>query len=1020
MHTKRFIFVFIPIIIAILVIYATNVIQETGSLFNNSTNAENGVLNLEDWDFDQDGIAYLNGEWSFYWNQLLTWDKLKNDSIEPSGYFRVPGVWNDYIYNGKKVGGMGYGTYKLTVKINDKQANKRMGLKIHTMSTSYVIAVNGNIVANGGIVGSSPDTASPEYNPQAVFFYPESDEFDIVIQVSNYTYARGGIWRQIEFGTDKQIQMLADSSSRYEMIYIGVSLIMFVYYFMLFFLLDKKKEMLYAAIVICVFLIRTLVTGEYIITSLIPIIPFSLIILLEYLTCIWSVTIWVLFVGALYPKKFTKMVMKVIVLIAVLMTLLCIFTPVRIYTSLVQYVLLYIIFLQIYVIIKLIMGLIKCEAHSELMLGCSIMNIVLYTVDVLNINDIVTTSISMLGIGCTITLLIQAYILASRYSQSYHEALSYSTQMENMNKAKDEFLAITSHELRTPLNGIISITRAVLDDEKQRIPDSAKKNLELVLDIGQRLSRLVNDLLDFSKMKNQSLPLDKNELDILALVDSILLEMRFKIAEKGVVLKKEYIDKDIRVNVDKNRIAEIIVNLVDNAAKYTPSGGTITVRIQKNKNDVHISVIDNGIGIPKDQISTIFEPYKRLDLSKAYYYDGLGLGLSISQAIAQAHGGSVSVSSTEGKGSEFTLSLPIYSIESKKITQEKSIFLSKQSAEIIETNCSFMGTGIGNIVTIDDKYSNLIGTASILNGAGYTVKGFTNAFEALEDILSLRKTDIVITDLMMPNMSGVEVCQKIREQFSVFELPILVLTARKQGDSTTASLNAGANDVIFKPFEKEELIARVNMLMCLKSTTEKAISNEIAMLQAQINPHFLHNALSALAACSYENGEKAAEAMLSLSDYLQYSFDVPPDTREIMLTREIDLIKAYLSIEKLRFGDLIEYEMHFEDPEKIKIPPYLIQPLVENAVRHGVTKKDEGGSIKISGYREENGYTICVEDSGVGITDDMKRMIQAGEKKGTVGIGLDNVRKRLKKGYGTDLIIESTYGIGTKVSLTIR
>jgi sensor histidine kinase YesM len=272
---------------------------------------------------------------------------------------------------------------------------------------------------------------------------------------------------------------------------------------------------------------------------------------------------------------------------------------------------------------------------------------------------------------------------------------------------------------------------------------------------------------------------------------------------------------------------------------------------------------------------------------------------------------------------------------------------------------------------------------------------------------------------MMPKLSGYEICQKVREQFSLFELPILILTARTHGDTTLRSLEAGANDVLHKPFDRQELLARVSTLKYLKFSTQQAIFNEVAMLQAQINPHFLHNALNALAACCYQDAEKACEAIISLSNYLRYSYDLSPETKEIPLAKELELVKAYLAVEKVRFGDRVNYDINFTDSQKVKLPPFLIQPLVENAVRHGITKKDEGGFLKIYGYRNLNYYVIGVEDNGVGISEQRLEVILSGQKSEGLGIGLSNIRQRLKKRYNTDLKIESNYGKGTKIYFEI-
>jgi len=242
-------------------------------------------------------------------------------------------------------------------------------------------------------------------------------------------------------------------------------------------------------------------------------------------------------------------------------------------------------------------------------------------------------------------------------------------------------------------------------------------------------------------------------------------------------------------------------------------------------------------------------------------------------------------------------------------------------------------------------------------------------------------------------------------------------------NSVIEGLAFGANDVILKPFEPVELVARVNTLKNLKESTEHAIGNEIAMLQAQINPHFLHNVLNTLAACILNKSEteKVYDIISTLSDYLRLCYKLKPENKLIPLENEVELIRNYLALEKLRFGDRLTYTVHFEDTYDILIPPLIIQPLVENSVQHGIFGKAEGGKIEVLGKNTENGYQVTVEDNGTGIPQDIldEIMLENCNNK-SIGIGITNVKKRIMKKYGTELQIESILGKGTKISYILK
>ncbi|NPV89327.1 MAG: sensor histidine kinase [Firmicutes bacterium] len=206
----------------------------------------------------------------------------------------------------------------------------------------------------------------------------------------------------------------------------------------------------------------------------------------------------------------------------------------------------------------------------------------------------------------------------------------------------------------------------------------------------------------------------------------------------------------------------------------------------------------------------------------------------------------------------------------------------------------------------------------------------------------------------------------------------------------------------------------------LQIALDKVLSSETAFLQAQIKPHFLYNTINAIIASCHTDAAKAADMLLDLSDYLRYMFDFDSEEKLVPLEREIEAVNAYLSLEKARFAGSLEYSIEMEDDENILIPPMLIQPLVENAVRHGLRKVEREGRLTIKGEKTEGFYTITVEDNGAGIAEDDLEKILRGEKKEGTGTGLKNVRKRLGHFYGTDVEITSIPGTETKISVKVK
>ena len=975
--------------------------------------AKAGLLDLSGWDLQEDGVVQLAGEWEFYWDQLLAEDDFVSDErqIAFSGYQKVPSVWNQYDIGQERPDGMGFATYRLRVRVAD--GNEALGLSIRTMSTSYRIFINGKEVASAGTVGTGTSTALPEYKAQVVAIVPASDEFEIIIQVSNFTYARGGIWRGISLGTEQQVRFQAERAGRMEAFSLSALLIMACYHIFLYLIQKRKKEMIYISVAMLVTAVRVLVTGQYYITKLVPGIPFSLIIFIEYMTIFWNSFFLLLFSSKVYPEEFSRRIIRTFKYICVLFTVIILISPLYVYTNAVTIFQLLQALILSYNFAGILIA-VKRKRHDAFILFISVILIICnFIVNRLSLSFIILDEGGALTCTMVAALLLQAYILAKRYNRAFDDSREYSRELGRLSSIKDELIANTAHELRTPLNGIISMTESILQDGNQNLVPHVNERLGTALIMERSLSHMIDDVSDFVGMNGNKLYLEKNTFEITPLIDNMIAEVVSDALRKGVSVIKDYHDGDSTVTADKYRIAQIIFNLLDRAVKSSPNNGQVTVHTYKDGKYICIAVSDGSADSVHGQFARLVGSLDPDEPHAIEEYEKPGPGLNLSQAIARAHGGDIQ---TLANG-KYILTLPLFNEYNVNFRGGEET-ASAGSREKDKKQLVMKGTAEGTIVVLDDQYTSLAGLSAMLNAEGYTVKGFTDAAEGLEDIFSCRDADIVIADLIMPRMPGYEICRKIRLQFSLSELPVLVLSARKQGNSTIMSLEAGANDVLHKPFDREELLARISTLRHMKASTEQAIQNEVAMLQAQINPHFLHNALNALAASCYED-QKAYDAIVMLSDYFRYSFSLSPVTKVIPLNQEIELMKAYLSVEKLRFGHMLDYDIRFEDTDGVTIRPFMIQPLVENAVRHGVTKREGGGHVKVFGCREKDLYKIVVEDDGAGMEKYMIDMIMTDEKTEEFGIGLRNVRQRLIKWYHSDLHIESAKDRGTRISYQI-
>jgi len=432
---------------------------------------------------------------------------------------------------------------------------------------------------------------------------------------------------------------------------------------------------------------------------------------------------------------------------------------------------------------------------------------------------------------------------------------------------------------------------------------------------------------------------------------------------------------------------------------------------------LEVCVEDTGQGIPKEKLTDIFKSFEQVDASITRKHGGTGLGLSITKQLVESHGGRIWVKSTPGKGAKFYFTLPITRSHPDEndtnlsVLYELAATMDKQIGNIRASS-----TG-AHILIVDDEILNLQSAAAILKTDGYSTMAVGSGSAALEEIRCNKDISLVILDVMMPEMSGYEVCRRIRDYKSHYDLPVLMLTAKTRTEDIVLGFEAGANDYLPKPVEVAELLARVKTLVNLKIAVDKARAAEVAFLQAQIKPHFLFNVLNTISYFCDTDPEKAGVLINELANYLRQSFDFKNLDMFVPLEKEISLVNSYLEIEKARFGEELTVEFNIDHNIHTDIPPLSIQPLVENAIRHGLRKKSGRGTVSISVQPASEGVTVTVSDNGRGISADRLDKLLGPDNQ--TGVGLRNIDARLKRLYGKGLSIRSEVGKGTVISFTI-
>lgn len=498
------------------------------------------------------------------------------------------------------------------------------------------------------------------------------------------------------------------------------------------------------------------------------------------------------------------------------------------------------------------------------------------------------------------------YLLLRVQWMKLDQERSLVDKLKQVDALKDEFLANTSHELRTPLNGMIGLAESLLEVKKGQLDSDTKNSLETIVGSGRRLAALVNDILDFSKLRNRSLDLDFRLLDLHTLVDVVLSLTRPLVRNKDLALINCVATDLPPVEADENRLQQILHNLVGNAVKFTEEGSvTVSARVEEQR--IIVEVKDTGIGIAADQLKRIFESFVQADGATARVFGGTGLGLAITRQLVHQHGGEISVKSKQGEGSCFSFDLrkgvgaasepvnlrqSVADVAALASSNPGSILLTEQPEKTLAGED--IGAAQWHILVVDDEAVNRLVLFNHLKPLNYQVTEATNGAEALSMIENDNTIDVVLLDIMMPRLSGYEVCRLVRRERPAQELPIIFLSARNQVKDLAAGFHAGGNDYLTKPFSREELIVRLahhltlleaNRQLDQKRAELAAVNQELIDTQQQLVVNEKMVSLGMLTAgVSHEINNPASYAHgsmqnldVDLKNFRDYLFDIAGD-----------------------------------------------------------------------------------------------------------------------------------------------
>ncbi len=628
-------------------------------------------------------------------------------------------------------------------------------------------------------------------------------------------------------------------------------------------------------------------------------------------------------------------------------------------------------------------------------------------------------------------------------------------RLRELDRLKSEFFANVSHELRTPLTLILAPAASLSRQSHGPLAPGQRVFVETIHRNATRLLQLINDLLLLAKLESGEPRIDRVPVDVGSTVLRLTREAQAYAHSLELQLEVEVEPGGPFVwNGDERHLDRIVLNLISNACKFSRPGGVVRVGVGSDREGIWLSVSDQGVGIAPQDVDRIFDRFVQVESSASRRSQGTGIGLSIVKQLVTLHGGRISVQSEPDRGSTFLVHLaatprvsasigPSTSPEVQKVKLEPTVLAPVQAT----------GTSGPRVAVVEDNPDLLAFLAQEL-GRWYRISPFPDSTEAVRAMVA-DPPDLIVSDIMMPGLDGIALARRIRAARETAEVPVLLLSAREEVDAKLAGFEAGADDYVHKPFDMQELHARIELHLRLRAQARQlrealeqlkkaettlvqsekmvALGRMIAGVAHEMNNpiHFLRGNLALLRKRLALDG--AGPLLADIDESVER---ITAITRQLLLFGRKQSSDSSVSV---RLSEVVPLAVKMIAPhtpkgvrivqqvdgEVVRANPQDLFQVILNIVHNAVQAVDpQSGEVRIAAVSRGDRVELSVIDNGCGISkENLSRIFDpffTTKPPGSgTGLGLSIVQELVAAQQGT-VRVESELGRGTTVAVSLQ